>query len=64
MTTVPRTIVDIIASDLAEEQVCLAVQQAIDRGLVSKLSLLRYAKKRGGRMAHIITDMLSEQAER
>ncbi len=62
VTTVPRALADVIASGMAEEQVRLAVQQAIERGLVSKASLQRYAKKRDGRMARIITDAVSEQA--
>ncbi len=64
VTTVPRTFADVIASGMAEEQVRLAVQQAIERGLVSKASLQQYANKRGGRMVRIITDFLSEQVER
>lgn len=62
ITTVPRALADVIASGMAEEQVRLAALQAIERGLVSKASLQRYANKRGGRIARIITDILSEQA--
>ncbi len=63
VTTVPRTLADVIASGMAEEQVRLAVQQAVEHGLLSKASLQRYAKKRGGRMARIITNVLSENTE-
>src|SRR5581483_10099279 len=63
VTTVPRTLADVMVSGMAEEQVRLATQQAIERGLVSKASLVRYAKKRGGRMSRLITRVLSENAE-
>ena len=62
ITTVKRTLADVIASGMPEEQVHLAVQQAIERGLVAKTSLLRYARKRGGRMARLISNVLDENA--
>lgn len=55
VTTVQRTLADVIAGDMAEEQAQLAVQQALERGLVSKRALVKYAKKRGGRTERIIT---------
>lgn len=63
VTTVERTLADVIAGGMAIEQVKLAVQQALERGLVAKASLLRYAKERGGRMADTITALLSMNAE-
>lgn len=55
VTTVARTISDVIASGMADEQVRLAVLQALERGLVSERALVNYAKKRGGRMKSVIT---------
>lgn len=62
MTTVERTLADVIRSGMAEEQVELAVQQALDGGLVSKASLHRYANQRGGRIARTIDALLGENA--
>jgi len=64
LTTVSRTLADVITSGTPEEQVHLAAQQAVERGLVSKASLLRYAKKRGGRMARMMSNVLGEILER
>jgi predicted transcriptional regulator of viral defense system len=49
VTTVPRTLADVAASGLAEEQVRLAIREAIERGLASARALRSYAQKRGGR---------------
>lgn len=64
ITTVPRTLADVIANGIPEEQVRLAARQAIARGLVSEAALVRYAKKRGGRMARLIANIVSENSER
>lgn len=57
VTTVLRTLADVAASGLAEEQVRLAVREAIERGLTSAEALRRYAQKRGGRFQEIIQGM-------
>lgn len=54
VTTVIRTLADVAASNLAEEQVRLAIQESIERGLTSEEELGSYAKKRGGRFQQII----------
>jgi len=63
VTTVERTLADVIHSGMAEEQVQFAVQQALDRGLVSEKALVGYARKRGGRAARIISDTVSGNAD-
>jgi predicted transcriptional regulator of viral defense system len=62
VTTVPRTIADVAASGLAEEQISLAVRQALERGLVSELDLELYASTRGGRPQRLISEALQEQS--
>ena len=54
LTTVARTIADVSMSGLAEELILQAIQEAIQRGLVSKEELLNYTKQRGGRMKRIM----------
>lgn len=57
VTTVPRTLADVAASGLAEEQVRLAIREAIERGLASARALGNYAQKRGGRFQVILQSM-------
>ena len=59
VTIVPRTLADIAASGLAEEQVHLAIQEATERGMTSIETLWQYAKKRGGRFYGILHPMKS-----
>lgn len=54
VTTVPRSLADVAASGLAEEQVRLAIREAIERGLTSAVELRSYAVKRGGRFQKIL----------
>lgn len=62
VTTVARTIADVAASHLAEEQVRLAIREALDRGLVTPEELRSQAEKRGGRAKLIIDNLLRESA--
>jgi hypothetical protein len=57
VTTVPRTLADVAASGRAEEQVRLAIREAIERGLTSASALQRYATKRGGLFQQIMQSM-------
>jgi predicted transcriptional regulator of viral defense system len=57
VTTVARTLADVAASGLAEEQLRLAAREAIERGLTSAKELQRYAMKRGGRFKQIMQSM-------
>ncbi len=62
VTTVSRTIADVAASGLAEELVVQAVQQAVERGLVSEGALQAYADVRGGRPQQMVDQALRERA--
>lgn len=57
VTTVPRTLADVAASGHAEEQVRLAIREAIERGLTSASALRLYATKRGGLFQQIMQSM-------
>jgi predicted transcriptional regulator of viral defense system len=57
VTTVPRTLADVAASGHAEEQVRLAIREAIERGLTSARALRHYATKRGGLFQQIMQGM-------
>jgi predicted transcriptional regulator of viral defense system len=59
VTSVPRTISDVAKSGLAEEFVRQAIQQALQRGLTDRRSLLAEAKRRGARAAQIIRRVLA-----
>ena len=54
ITTVPRTLADIIASGVAQEQVELAVREALQRGLTTRESLLAQAARRGGQVSRVL----------
>ena len=60
VTTVPRTIVDVAATGLAEELVTQAVHEALQRGLVLADSLRAAAEHRGGRAQRLIQRALRE----
>ena len=62
VTTVSRTIADVAASGLAEEQVIQAAQQAVERGLVSEAVLRSYAQGRGGRPQRLMDRALRDRA--
>jgi predicted transcriptional regulator of viral defense system len=64
VTTVARTIADVAANGLAEEQVKQAIQEALRRGVVSQKDLLVQAERRGGRVKKLISDMLFQGAGR
>jgi predicted transcriptional regulator of viral defense system len=61
ITTVPRTIADVIASGLGEEQVHQAIREAIERGLVTEKTLASYATRRGGRVARVVSRALKQE---
>jgi len=58
VTTVARTICDVAASNLSEEQVRKAILEALDRGLVNREELLSQAERRKGRARQMITRFL------
>ena len=59
VTTVLRTLTDVAAAGLAEEQVRLAIQEAIERGLTGEEALQLYAQNRGGRLGKIVKGIKS-----
>jgi predicted transcriptional regulator of viral defense system len=63
VTTVPRTLADVAAGGWADELVIQAIHQAIRRGLTSKVELLFYAERRGGRPRRLVAPALQELAE-
>ena len=54
VTTVTRSLADVATSGLAEEQVRLAIREAIERGLTSAVKLRSYAMRRGGLFQQIL----------
>lgn len=63
VTTVPRTLADVILGGLGEELVHQAVQQAIERGLVTREMLQGYGEQRGGRVARVLHRALLEDGQ-
>ena len=61
VTTVERTLIDVSASGLADEQVRQALQEALRRGLVTRESLLQLTSNRGGRIKRLIDETLQER---
>jgi len=55
VTTVPRTIAHVSAAGLADELVIQAVQEAIQRGLVTKKQMRELAQQQGGRTQRLIS---------
>jgi predicted transcriptional regulator of viral defense system len=63
ITTVERTLADLIANGLAEEQIRLAIREALQRGLTDRDKLLRQAQRAGGKVSNIVHGILGEQHE-
>jgi hypothetical protein len=61
ITTVERTIADVIMSGLAEEHIRQAIHEALQRGLTSPTDLLRQAQRAGGKAKRIIENILAEK---
>ncbi len=59
-TTAARTIADVAISGLAEELVVQAIQEARQRGLVTRKALMAQAASQGGRAKEIIRTTLTE----
>lgn len=60
VTTIPRTIADVIVSGLADEQIKNAIHEALQRGQVTHEDLLAVSRLRGGRVAQAIHQALAE----
>jgi predicted transcriptional regulator of viral defense system len=61
VTSPARTIIDVAASGIAEEQVRMAVQEAIRQGLADKEELLAMASRRGSRVQGMIAKILGSE---
>ncbi len=61
ITTAARTIADVIASGLAQEQVGQAIEEALRRGLTTRESLLAQAARRGGRVGRVLGRLLKPE---
>jgi predicted transcriptional regulator of viral defense system len=61
LTTVLRTLVDVTAAGLADEQVRQAIQEALRRGLVARESLLRLTASGRGRIKRLVDEVLREE---
>ena len=62
VTTIRRTLVDVGAAGVADEQVRLAISQALRRGLIAREDLLALAGQRRGRLRHLIVETLHDDA--
>lgn len=63
VTSAARTIIDVVASGVAEEQIKKAVHEAIQQGLTNKDELLSAASRRGSKILHIILNILGSEIE-
>lgn len=64
VTTVLRTLIDVTAAGLADEQVRQAIQETLRRGLVARESLLWFAASRGGRIKRLVDEVLHEEVQK
>jgi len=64
VTAVLRTLVDVAAAGLADEQVQQAIREALRRGLITRESLVQRAASRGGRIRRIVNETLQEEKRR
>jgi hypothetical protein len=64
VTTVLRTLIDVTAAELADEQVRQANQEALRRGLVARESLLRPTASRGGRIKRLVDEVLRDETQK
>ena len=60
ITTVTRTIADVIRAGMSSEHVTQAIREALERGLASEHDLEMAAAVRGGKVARIISRTLGE----
>jgi len=63
VTSAARTIIDVATSGIAEEQVRMAVYEAIQQGVFGKDELLSMASRRGSRVVHMVLKILDSEAK-
>ncbi len=64
VTTVPRTLVDLAAAGLADEQVQQGIREALRRGLVTRETLLRLTAAHRGRFKRLVDETLHKERNR
>jgi len=62
ITTVSRTIIDVLSTNMDFDQIVLAIQQALDRGLTNREKLIIQAKQRSGKITKLITELINQKA--
>ncbi len=62
VTRIERTITDVLQEGVAEEQVRKAIQEGLERGLITAESLLKQAARLGRNQRRRIESMLTEKA--
>lgn len=60
VTTIPRTIIDLLESGYDHDQLRIAIDQAVTRGMVSSDELLQYAEKKNPKIFSKIKAILEE----
>jgi predicted transcriptional regulator of viral defense system len=63
ITTVERTLADLIATGLAEEQLRQAIREALQRGLTDRKKLLNQAHRAGGKVSIMLQEILGKEHE-
>lgn len=63
ITTVERTLVDLIDTGLAEEQIRQAIREALQRGLTDQERLLDQARRAGGKVSVMMEEILGKEHE-
>jgi predicted transcriptional regulator of viral defense system len=63
ITTLERTLADLITTGLAEDQIHQAIREALQRGLTDPEKLLSQAKRAGGKVFMMISKVLSREHE-
>jgi len=61
VTTITRTLADIVVSGLGEEQIQQAIHEALARGLVTGKTLASFAARRKGSVARVIQNALATE---
>lgn len=61
ITTVARTIADVITSGLARDQIRQAIHEALQRGLTTRESLLTQTARRGRQISRVLENLLQSE---
>ncbi len=64
VTTVERTIADLITGGWPEEIIRQAIHEALGQGLTTERVLLDYAARRGGQVARVVSELLETEQVR